>query len=160
VDFSKITDDLFIGTMPAFLHYDQLRALGVRLIINMRFSRRPAADVTEAPIDLLWLPTIDSPLFPMPVDKLVQGARAALDTIRRGGKVYVHCAYGRHRSVVMGACILIAQGMSIQGATELIKAQRAAADPDVYYMRSRIVKFAREWEARDAPAISTPSDAG
>ncbi len=143
MDFSKITEDLYIGTMPSRLHYDELRDLGVRLIINMRFSRGP----TRSPIQVLWLRTIDSPLFPMPIDKLLQGARAALDTIRSGGHIYVHCAYGRHRSVVMGACILIAQGMSVEKAIETIKRQRSAADPDVYYMKSRILRFAREWQA-------------
>ena len=151
MDFSKITDDLFIGTMPTYLHYDELRGLGIRLIINMRFSRGPQTDrAQESPIDLLWLPTIDSPFFPMPIDKLMQGARAALDTIRKGGRIYVHCAYGRHRSVVMGACILIAQGMSVEKAVGTIKARRAAADPDAFYMKSRILKFASEWQGSAA----------
>jgi protein-tyrosine phosphatase len=146
--------------MPAFMHYEQLKQLGIRLVINMRFSRRPVLDTTEAPIKLLWLPTIDSPFFPMPIDKLIQGTRAALDTIRKGGGVYVHCAYGRHRSVVMGACILIAQGMSIQEALELIKKRRPSADPDVFYMKSRILRFASEWKLLGAPALSSASDAG
>ncbi len=139
--------------MPSHLHYDELRTLGVRLIINMRFSRGPETDrAAESPIRVLWLRTIDSPFFPMPIDKLVQGARAALDTIRRGGSIYVHCAYGRHRSVVMGACILIAQGMSVENAVETIKRQRRVADPDVYYMKSRILRFASEWQGMPAPA--------
>jgi len=147
MDFSRITDDLFIGTMPSYLHYDELRELGVKLIINMRFSRGPETDrAAESPIRLLWLRTIDSPFFPMPIDKLIQGARAALDTIRQGGRIYVHCAYGRHRSVVMGACILIAQGMSVEQAMRTIKERRAAADPDVYYMKSRILNFAERWK--------------
>jgi protein-tyrosine phosphatase len=94
----------------------------------------------------------------MPVDKLIHGARAGLDTIRQGGKVYVHCAYGRHRSVVMGACLLIAQGMTIQEAIDTIKANRAAADPDAFHMKPRIFKFARQWELISGPALSTSSD--
>jgi len=152
VDFSKITDDLFIGKMPSFDHYQQLRDLGVQLIINMRFSRGPEPDLVDVPIRLLWLRTIDSPFFPIPIDKLMQGARAALDTIQHAGKVYVHCAYGRHRSVAMGACILIAQGMSAAEAMQTIKSQRAAADPDAFYIKSRILKFAREWKVRMAPS--------
>ena len=138
--------------MPSYLHYDQLRALGVRLVINMRYSRGPETDRADAPIQLLWLRTIDSPFFPMPIDKLMQGARAALETIREGGSIYVHCAYGRHRSVVMGACILHAQGMSVKDAAKLIKARRPAADPDVYYMKSRILKFAQQWKLEGIPA--------
>jgi protein tyrosine phosphatase (PTP) superfamily phosphohydrolase (DUF442 family) len=38
VDYSTITDSLLIGTTPQPGDYDTLRALGVRLIINMRFA--------------------------------------------------------------------------------------------------------------------------
>jgi protein-tyrosine phosphatase len=153
VDFSQITGDLFIGTMPSYMHYDVLRGLGVRLVINTRYSRGPEADRHDAPIQLLWLPMIDSPFFPLPLDKLMQGTRAALDTIHRGGKVYVHCAYGRHRSVVMGSCILIAQGMTVEQATHLIKARRPTADPDAFHMKSRILKFEQLWK-REASLLA------
>ncbi len=145
MNFSKITDDLFIGSMPSVNHYDQLRELGVRLIINMRFTLGPKPDLHEVPIHTLWLRSIDSPLFPISISKLMQGAQAALATIRDGGKVYTHCAYGRHRGVAMGACILIVQGFDPGDAMQLIKARRAVADPFAYYIRPRILKFAKEW---------------
>jgi protein tyrosine phosphatase (PTP) superfamily phosphohydrolase (DUF442 family) len=147
MNFSPITDDLFIGSMPTVDHYDQLRALGVRLIINMRFSRPPAPDAHQQPIATLWLRSLDSPFFPISIHKLMQGAQAALTTIRDGGKVYAHCAYGRHRGVAMGACILIAQGLDPQAAMSLIKERRAVADPFAFYIRPRILKFARAWAA-------------
>ena len=75
MNFSTITNDLFIGTTPSAVDYNQLRDLGVRLIINMRFRRGPAPDLHVPPIDLLWLRTIDSPFFPIPIDKLMRGAR-------------------------------------------------------------------------------------
>ena len=65
MNFSKITDDLFIGNMPSASDYDQLHDLGVRLIINMRFSRGPKPDSHHPPIQTLWLRSIDSPLFPI-----------------------------------------------------------------------------------------------
>lgn len=147
MNFSPITNDLFIGNMPALTDYDQLRDLGVRLIINMRFSRPPAPDAHQQPIATLWLRSLDSPFFPISVHKLMQGAQTALETIRDGGKVYAHCAYGRHRGVAMGACILIAQGMKPLEAMTLIKERRAVADPFAFYIRPRILKFAREWRA-------------
>ena len=145
-NFSSITDDLFIGTTPAVADYDGLRELGVKLIINMRFGFRLAPDPHVPPIALLWLPTFDSPFFPLPIHKLMQGAHSALRTIEDGGKVYVHCAFGRHRGVAIGACILVALGFEPQEAMELIKARRAVADPFVFYIRSRILRFARHWE--------------
>ncbi|NJC97037.1 MAG: hypothetical protein C3F07_19390 [Anaerolineales bacterium] len=145
MNFSRITDDLFIGSMPSPSDYDTLRGLGVRLLINMRFSRGPKPDSHQQPIQTLWLPSIDSPFFPITIRKLKQGAQAALETIRDGGRVYAHCAYGRHRGVAMGACILIAQGHDPHEAMELIAARRSVADPYAYYIQPRILKFAEEW---------------
>jgi protein-tyrosine phosphatase len=146
MDFSTITPDIFIGTTPSVDDYPRLRDLGVRLVINMRWEHRPAPDPHPAPINLLWLRTIDSPFFPIPVRKLIRGAQAALETIRDGGKVYIHCAGGRHRGVAMGAAVLIAQGHPPQSAMELIAERRSIADPFAFYIRPRILKFASKWE--------------
>lgn len=145
-EFSNITDDLFIGNTPLARDYDGLRELGVQLLINMRLTRGPYPDPHHTPIRLLWLRTIDSPFFPIPIPKLITGARAALETIGLGGKVYVHCAGGRHRGVTMGSCILIAQGYDPEDAMKLIKERRSVADPYAYYIRPRILKFAQEWK--------------
>lgn len=151
MNFSQITDDLFIGNMPTVREYDHLRDLGVQLIINMRFSRGPAPDPHPTPMHTLWLRSLDSPFFPISMRSLTRGAHAALETIRNGGKVYSHCAYGKHRSVAMGACILIAQGMDTLAAMELIKSRRAIADPDAFYIRPRILKFTNEWQMLQLP---------
>jgi dual specificity MAP kinase phosphatase len=145
MNFSQITKDLFIGGMPSFADYDTLRGLGVRLIINMRFMRGPEPDSHHPPISTLWLRSIDSPLFPIPIQKMIRGAQTALETIRDGGGIYAHCAHGRHRGVAMGAAILIAQGHDPQAAMELIAERRPVADPFAYYIRPRILKFARAW---------------
>ena len=147
MNFSTITNDLFIGSMPSLSDYDRLRELGIQLIINMRFSRGPEPDSHHPPISTLWLRSIDSPLFPISIQKLIHGAQAALETIRTGGRVYAHCAYGRHRGVAMGACILIAQGHDPQEAMNLIAERRSVADPYAYYIRPRILKFAELWNA-------------
>ena len=145
-NFSHITDELFIGTTPLASDYDGLRELGIQLVINMRFSRSPYPDPHEAPIRFLWLRTIDSPFLPLPIAKLMTGARAALETILLGGKVYVHCAYGRHRGPAMGTCVLIAQGYAPEEAMKIVMERRPVADPHIPYIRSRVLKFAREWE--------------
>lgn len=144
-NFSHITDDLFIGTTPLASDYDGLRQLGIRLIINMRFTRSPFPDRHHTPMQLLWLRTIDSPFFPLPVSKLMLGARTAVEMIKHGGKVYVHCAYGRHRGPAMGTCVLIAQGYEPGAAMNLVADRRAVADPYTYYIRSRILRFAQAW---------------
>jgi len=146
MNLSQITNDLFIGNMPSTADYDRLRDLGVRLVINMRFSLGPRPDPHEPPLEFLWLRSFDNVFIPIPIPKLIEGAQHALTTIAAGGKVLAHCAYGRHRGVAMGASILIAQGYSPADAMKLIKAKRSVADPDAFHIRSRILKFAEQWQ--------------
>ena len=148
MNFSPITDHLFIGTTSFAEDYNHLRDLGVRLIINMRVERRPYRDVHESPLQFLWLPTFDSPLIPIPVKALQRGTRTALEIIQSGGKVFANCAGGRHRGVAMGACILIAQGFDPHAAMTLIKEKREIADPFAFYIRPRILKFASQWDIK------------
>ncbi len=146
MDFSKITEDLFIGTMPAVTDYERLRNLGIQLVINMRLEKPSARDLHHPPLRFLWLPTIDSPGLVIPIRFLMRGVRAALETIQTGGKVYTHCAKGRHRGVAMGAAILVALGYDPEAAMQLIKVRRPSADPDMFYIRSRILQFARKFQ--------------
>lgn len=145
MDFSKITDALYIGTTPDTQDYHTLRQLGVALVINMRVERRPRPDLHNPPIPIIWLPSFDMPLAPIPLGHIKRGVAAALTTIEKGGNVYSHCAKGVHRSVAMGAAILIALGHSPEGAMELIKQQRGIASPHTWYIRRRIEHFAASW---------------
>jgi protein-tyrosine phosphatase len=108
--------------------------------------RGPHPDLHPEALNFLWLRTIDSPIILIPIQKLLQGTQVALETIRNGGKVYSHCAKGRHRSVAMGAAILIAQGHAPETAMRLIQKQRPIADPGMFYIRARILQFARHWQ--------------
>jgi protein tyrosine phosphatase (PTP) superfamily phosphohydrolase (DUF442 family) len=146
VDFSVITDYLVIGTTPRTEAYHILRAMGVKLVINMRWERRPYPDIHEKPIPALWLPTFDSPFIPVPVHVLERGVRAALPVIDEGGSVYVHCQQGRHRGVAMGSAVLIAKGQTLEEAMNLIKGRRPVADPGIWYIRRQIMRFAELWK--------------
>ncbi|MBN2503414.1 MAG: dual specificity protein phosphatase family protein [Anaerolineales bacterium] len=147
MDYSQITEDLFVGTTPLPGHYDELRSKGVTLVINMRWDRSPYPDAYTPPMRTLWLRTFDFALFPIPISALEKGAKAALDEIKAGGKVYAHCFGGSHRGVAMGAAVLIAQGYAAEEAMQLLKQQRAVADPDIWYIRNRILKFEQAWRA-------------
>lgn len=146
MDYSQITDDLYIGTTPLTEDYELLRKIGVGLVINMRFERRPPPDLHNSPMPVLWLRTIDSPLIHIPLKALIRGVEAALETINIGKKVYVHCHAGVHRGVAMGAAILIARGSNPQSAMELIKTKRPAADPNAWYIKKQILRFAKKWD--------------
>ncbi len=149
MNYSQITENLYIGTTPNVKDYELLHSLGVILVINMRFGFPPQRDPYSPPIKSLWLPSIDSPIFPIPMRMLQVGVQEALKVIKTGGVIYTHCSRGRHRSPAMAACILIAQGWSVEDALRLIRQQRSVADPEAWYIRRRIEKFARSWAGED-----------
>jgi hypothetical protein len=45
----------------------------------------------------------------------------------------------------MGSAVLIAQGYDSHEAMKLIMERRRVADPHIFYIRNRILRFAREW---------------
>ncbi len=148
MNYNQITEYLYIGTTPNANDYPLLHQMGVSLVINMRFGFPPKRDWHSPPMKSLWLPAIDSPIFPIPIRLLTVGVTEALKVIKDGGVIYAHCSRGRHRGPAMGACILVAQGMPAEAAMELIKQQRPVADPEVWYIRRRIIKFAQQWGMR------------
>ncbi len=147
MNYSEITEDLFLGTTPSPIDYEALRRLGVELVINMRFTHGRAPRGNPS-MKYLRLRTFDTPLLPIPLSALERGAEAALETIQGGGNVYVHCSRGRHRGVAMATAILIAQGVPSGEAMRLIKERRSEADPDAFYIRRRILSFERRWRKR------------
>lgn len=148
MDFDQITEHLYIGTQPSAEEYHQLRDLGVELVINMRYESGPEVDQHPEPLEFLWLRTFDTPILPIPIGALIKGVEAALPVIENGGRVYVHCAQGVHRGPAMAACILIAQGYSKEEAVALIKRKRPVSDPNIFYIRWRINRFASVWRKR------------
>ncbi len=143
-DISKIIDYLYISAFPEAEHAEMIRALNVQLIISMPLQR-PKHEVRMTPVRWLHLRTIDSPLTPLPLWLLRRGVRAALPVIQEGYGVLVHCKAGVHRSVAMACCILIGLGYSAEEAMKLVKEKRPVADPDVWYIRTRIEKFEKSW---------------
>lgn len=146
-DVSQITDYLYISAWPRGDHAEEIRQLNVRLILSMHWIM-PSRTLGHPPVRLLWLPTFDNPLLPMPVSSLTRGVEAALPVIKDGYGVLVHCRAGRHRSVAMACCVLIAMGMSAEKAMELVSQKRAAADPHARHIEPRIYKFEAAWRAK------------
>jgi len=146
-DISQITPQLFISAWPRGEHADELRAMGIRLILSMHWVK-PERSLGDAPVHLLWLPTIDLPFTPMPMSMLRRGAQAALPVLAAGGGVLCHCRAGVHRSVAVACCVLIARGSTAEEAMRLVKERRPVADPYIWYIQRRIRKFEAEWNHR------------
>lgn len=142
-DISRITDDLFISAWPEGEHADEILDLNIRLILSMHWMR-PSRTLHRPPLRMLWLPTIDTPFTPMPIETLRRGVEAALPVIRDGRAVLCHCRAGVHRSVAMACCVLIGMGHNAEEAMRLVKEQRAVADPYIWYIRRRILEFEKQ----------------
>jgi hypothetical protein len=147
IDLSPITDGLYISDWPDASDAPLLADRGIRLLLSMHW-RRPPRVYQQPPFSTKWLPTIDSPLTPIPVPTLRAGVLAALPVLRRGDGVLAHCVFGRHRGVAMACCVLIGLGRSAEEAMALVEERRAAADPYAWYIRRRIEAFERDWTSR------------
>jgi protein-tyrosine phosphatase len=150
MDISRITASLFVSAQPRPADVLLLQDLNIGLVISMRGEIRPDPVFSQPPLASLWLRTYDTFLTPIPLPALEQGVRAALPLIAQGGRVLVHCHHGRHRSVAQAAAILIAQGYTAPDAMSKLRAERAAADPHIWYIRRRIEIFERHWKALPA----------
>lgn len=146
-DISAITDQIFIAAHPQDSHVPLIAELGIFLLINMIWHR-PSAELTRDPYEMITLRTFDSPRFPIPVSTLFKGVEAALPVLEHGDKILVYCREGRHRSVAMTTCILIARGYTADEAMALVIAQRPIADPHAPHIEKQILAFAEEWQAR------------
>ena len=143
-DISRITDDVFISAWPEGEHADEILDLNIRLILSMHWMR-PSRTLHRPPLRVLWLPTIDTPFTPMPIATLWRGVEAALPIIMRDRRaVLCHCRAGVHRSVAMACCVLIGMGHSAEEAMRLVQEKRAVADPNIWYIRRRILEFERQ----------------
>jgi hypothetical protein len=146
IDLSEITDGLYVSDWPDAGDAPLLAARGIRLLLSMHW-RRPPHVYRQPPFSTVWLPTIDSPLTPIPVPTLRAGVLAALPVLKQGDGVLTHCVFGRHRSVAMACCVLIGLGWSADEAMALVEERRAAADPYAGYIRRRIEAFDRDWRS-------------
>ena len=144
LDISCITDTLYIAAHPTPADTEYLRQLPTHLMLSIRM-RPPHPTVRAAAEEWAHLPCMDTPLTPLPMLLLWTGVERALPVIEKGKKVVVHCAYGRHRSVALACCILIAQGYSAKNAMAFVKQQRPIADPYAGYIRARIERFEDRW---------------
>jgi protein tyrosine phosphatase (PTP) superfamily phosphohydrolase (DUF442 family) len=147
-EYSQITDQLYVAAWPTGEDYDELKDLGVRLVINMDWV--PADEkLSEPPLRVLALTEIDTPLTPMSMENIWKGVNRAQEVFDEGDRVMVYCKGGVHRSVAMACCILVSQGYPAEEAMARVKERRPVADPYTEHFKARILKFEDEWKAKD-----------
>ena len=144
MDVTPVTDYLYISAWPRGDFAEAIAEMNVRLILSMHWIK-PSRKLGEPPLRLLWLPTFDNFLMPMPTQSLMRGVEAALPVITDGQRVLVHCRAGVHRSVAMACCVLIGKGYPADEAMRLVKEKRPVADPYARHIQPRIYLFEQQW---------------
>jgi hypothetical protein len=145
MDISQINRNLFVSARVKDEDVGAVLRLDPGLTISMILERRPPPSLEEHGLQVLWLRTVDVPLIPIPLRVLRRGVEAALPVIREGGRILAFCQGGRHRSVAMACCILIATGLPAEEAMGLVDGRREAADPWAWHIQRQIRRFAAAW---------------
>lgn len=121
-----VRDDVVTGSRPEALEDLQLlRSLGVTRVISVDGAKPNLDWAKQAGVEYVHIPTGYNGLSET---QQLAIARALRDGTKDGGKVYVHCHHGKHRSAAATACALISLGemTPLQGEDYLKKAGTAA----------------------------------
>jgi len=131
-NFGKVTDFFFRGGQPKGAEYNQLAAIGVKTIIDLRDDPRDyAKSLTEqAGMKYINFPLSDKD-YPSPE---TPSKFLTLISDKENWPVYVHCAGGRHRTGAMTAVFR----MSVQGW-----------DINRAYAEMKIYDFYTRWGHKD-----------
>jgi protein tyrosine/serine phosphatase len=100
-NFGKVNDHFYRGSQPEGRNYEQLAALGVKTIVDLReeTDREERASAERAGLRYINLPMKDKS-YPQ-----AGAAPRFLEVVNNQANwpIYVHCAGGRHRTGVMTA---------------------------------------------------------
>jgi dual specificity MAP kinase phosphatase len=131
VNFSQITDSIFLGTdFCCRVHFDEyLLKKGVTTDISLEEEK---IDTPYGVNIYLWLPVKDH--FAPTMYQFKTGISVMDTAIKNKNKIYVHCKNGHGRSPTLVAAYLITQGMSSEEAIEKIKEKR----PEIHVRDSQI----------------------
>lgn len=115
--FSRVTPHLYVGPQFRINGKQYLVQQGIDGCVNMRIERNDAAFGLALP-KYLHLPTIDDDA--PSIEHLDRGVAFIEETVKAGGKVYIHCGAGVGRAPSMAAAYLMAEGCSLPEALEKI----------------------------------------
>lgn len=149
LDYSPITENLFIGAWPTKYHVETIESLDVKLIVST-ILETPDKELGQPPLSLVRVRATDlGKRLIFPTGQILKGVEAALPVLQAGDGVMVFCKAGKHRSATMTACILVGMGYSAEEAIRTVEENRAEADFKASH-RERIKSFEATWRERQA----------
>ena len=149
LDYSQITENLYIGAWPTKYHREKIISLDVTLVIATILERIDK-ELGESPLTLVHTRGTDlGPRLLFPTGQLLKGVEPAVSTIQNGSKVMVFCKAGMHRSATMTSCILVALGHPADEAITIVETGRPKVDIKEPH-RKAIHKFEQTWHKRNS----------
>ena len=139
VNFGKVNDSIYRGGQPDHRAMQQLQAMGVRSVINLRMTN----DVWEgeqAVATAYSMAYTNIPLHALsaPTDAQVASVLAAISTMPK--PVFIHCRYGCDRTGTILACYRIEQDLWANSSA-LMEAEVYGISPLEVEMRNYIKQF-------------------
>lgn len=129
LDMSWVTSALAVGGRIREEDIARLARSGVTCVIDTRAEYQDdEAALNREGIQLLYLPTPDT--YPLTVEQLMEGSAWALQQIRNGQRVLIHCEHGVGRSVLLTCAVLVRDGISAEAALRQVQAKRWQASPN------------------------------
>jgi tyrosine-protein phosphatase SIW14 len=148
----KINDYLYRGAEPSPVGLQELGALGIKLVIDLR-ERGESTDFERRQVESLHMKYVNVPFRPFSAPTQ-EGMRAVLSLILDGGSdpIFIHCRRGKDRTGTVVACYRIQHdGWTNQRA--LSEAEEDGLSMAERGMRSYILHFT-------PLTLSGPSTAG
>lgn len=140
---NEIVKNLWLAGTPRWEDYGLLKQHKIEVIVSThvrRIDKRLRQEFKQ-----VYLPWVDMRVIPQPLNLLNKGVKEILPHLEKKEAVLVHCRMGRHRSVTLVGCVLVAQGMKADEAMRLIKKQRLIADPEAWQVKRQITGYERQY---------------
>ncbi len=156
--YSKITPNLFLGGQYGMKAAETFRINGITAIVNMRLHSIHTGTKVFPDVTVLHLPTVD--WTPPSIENLKKGVAFIDEEIKGGGRVYIHCKYGKGRGPSMVIAYLISTGMVYKDALELVQKVRPFAQPNRVQEQQllefeKLLEREKEQEKKEKKALGT-----
>jgi len=143
IRYSKITPDLFLGGQYGMKAAHVFEVNGITAIVNMRLHTIHTGTNVFPHVKVCNIPTVD--WTPPLMEDLKKGVAFIAEEIKNGGKVYIHCKYGKGRGPSMIIAYLISTGMVFKDALDLVQKVRPFAQPNKVQV-DRLLEYEKVFE--------------
>jgi protein-tyrosine phosphatase len=150
LDYSQITEQVYIGAWPTKYHRDTVISLGVTLLVATILESIDK-ELDQPPLEVVHTRGTDLGKYLIfPTSQLLKGVEPAVTGIRNGDRVMVFCKAGKHRSATVTSCVLVGLGHSPDEAMGIVEAGRPIVEFNDA-MRQKVRGFESVWQERHPP---------